>query len=67
MRIQVIIGKNHDALCLICVHMLVFTGADEVKSHLFFKPIHWRSLLLQKAEFVPHLDNPEDTSYFDRE
>ncbi|XP_065185243.1 microtubule-associated serine/threonine-protein kinase 3-like isoform X2 [Sycon ciliatum] len=40
-------------------------GPDDVKKHFFFQPVDWRTLLLQKAEFVPHLDNPEDTSYFD--
>ncbi|XP_050725655.1 microtubule-associated serine/threonine-protein kinase 3-like isoform X6 [Eriocheir sinensis] len=40
-------------------------GAMEVKEHIFFLPIDWDSLLRQKAEFVPQLDNEEDTSYFD--
>lgn len=42
-------------------------GAIEVKEHIFFLPIDWDSLLRQKAEFVPQLDNEEDTSYFDSE
>ncbi|XP_046356906.2 microtubule-associated serine/threonine-protein kinase 3-like isoform X5 [Haliotis rufescens] len=41
------------------------TGAQEVKEHLFFMGLNWESLLRQKAEFVPQLDDDEDTSYFD--
>ncbi|XP_018325560.1 microtubule-associated serine/threonine-protein kinase 3 isoform X2 [Agrilus planipennis] len=40
-------------------------GAHEVKEHLYFKGLDWNSLLRQKAEFVPQLENDEDTSYFD--
>lgn len=40
-------------------------GAAEVKVHEFFEHVNWTSLLRQKAEFVPVLDNEEDTSYFD--
>lgn len=40
-------------------------GAHEVKEHPFFGDVDWDSLLRQKAEFVPHLENEEDTSYFD--
>ncbi|XP_077548948.1 microtubule-associated serine/threonine-protein kinase 3-like isoform X5 [Haemaphysalis longicornis] len=40
-------------------------GAHEVKEHPFFGDVDWDSLLRQKAEFVPHLENDEDTSYFD--
>jgi microtubule-associated serine/threonine kinase len=42
-------------------------GAQEVKVHYFFENIDWNGLLRQKAEFVPQLDNDEDTSYFDSE
>ena len=38
----------------------------EVKEHELFQDIDWTSLLRQKVEFVPNLDNEEDTSYFDR-
>ena len=41
------------------------TGAHEVKEHPFFYGINWDALLRQKAEFVPQLDNEDDTSYFD--
>ncbi|KAL5289816.1 MAST4 family protein [Megaselia abdita] len=40
-------------------------GAGEVKNHGYFIGIDWNSLLRQKAEFVPQLENEEDTSYFD--
>uniref|UniRef100_A0A8C5H9S8 non-specific serine/threonine protein kinase n=1 Tax=Gouania willdenowi TaxID=441366 RepID=A0A8C5H9S8_GOUWI len=40
-------------------------GAYEVKQHPFFTELDWNSLLRQKAEFVPHLESEEDTSYFD--
>ncbi|XP_065834471.1 microtubule-associated serine/threonine-protein kinase 3-like isoform X3 [Oscarella lobularis] len=40
-------------------------GEAGVKAHRFFKNVDWRSLLLQKAAFVPQLENEEDTSYFD--
>lgn len=42
-------------------------GANEVKSHEFFDNLDWTSLLRQKAQFIPALDNDEDTSYFDSE
>lgn len=40
-------------------------GAQEVKDHIYFDGLDWEGLLRQKAEFVPELDNEEDTSYFD--
>uniref|UniRef100_A0A8C9WE58 non-specific serine/threonine protein kinase n=1 Tax=Scleropages formosus TaxID=113540 RepID=A0A8C9WE58_SCLFO len=40
-------------------------GAAEVKEHSFFSNLDWNSLLRQKAEFIPHLESEEDTSYFD--
>ncbi|XP_017770613.1 PREDICTED: microtubule-associated serine/threonine-protein kinase 3 isoform X2 [Nicrophorus vespilloides] len=41
------------------------SGAQEVKEHVYFASLDWNSLLRQKAEFVPQLENEEDTSYFD--
>ena len=38
-----------------------------MKEHPFFDSLNWESILRQKAEFVPQLDNEEDTSYFDSE
>lgn len=42
-------------------------GAHECKEHVYFAGMDWNSLLRQKAEFVPQLNNDEDTSYFDSE
>ncbi|XP_024361260.1 probable serine/threonine protein kinase IRE3 [Physcomitrium patens] len=39
-------------------------GAAEVKAHPFFKDINWDTLAMQKAAFVPSVDNIHDTSYF---
>lgn len=36
-----------------------------MKQHSFFTELDWNSLLRQKAEFIPHLESEEDTSYFD--
>ena len=36
-----------------------------MKFHIFFDGLDWDGLLRQKAEFIPHLDNEEDTSHFD--
>ncbi|KAF9919614.1 hypothetical protein FBU30_010758 [Linnemannia zychae] len=44
---------------------LGFTGADEVKNHLFFKGINWDTLLSERPAFVPAPANIEDTEYFD--
>ncbi|XP_018109177.1 microtubule-associated serine/threonine-protein kinase 1 isoform X3 [Xenopus laevis] len=40
-------------------------GAIEVKVHRFFTDLDWNGLLRQKAEFIPHLEAEDDTSYFD--
>ncbi|XP_053319257.1 microtubule-associated serine/threonine-protein kinase 1 isoform X2 [Spea bombifrons] len=40
-------------------------GAIEVKTHGFFTDLDWNGLLRQKAEFIPHLEAEDDTSYFD--
>ncbi|XP_043940682.1 microtubule-associated serine/threonine-protein kinase 1 [Protopterus annectens] len=47
------------------LHRLGTGGAYEVKEHCFFKDLDWNGLLRQKAEFIPHLESEEDTSYFD--
>nr|PNR34456.1 hypothetical protein PHYPA_024273 [Physcomitrium patens] len=39
-------------------------GAAEVKAHPFFKGLNWDTLAMQKAAFVPSVDNVHDTSYF---
>lgn len=40
-------------------------GGAEIRAHPWFNDIHWDTLLEDKAEFVPNLENPEDTEYFD--
>lgn len=40
-------------------------GPQEVKEHLYLADLDWNSLLRYKAEFIPRLENEEDTSYFD--
>ncbi|KAL6234769.1 hypothetical protein BDW75DRAFT_157686 [Aspergillus navahoensis] len=40
-------------------------GGAEIRSHSWFADIHWDTLLEDQAQFVPNLENPEDTEYFD--
>ena len=40
-------------------------GAYEIKTHPFLACIDWNNLLREKADFVPVLESPDDTSYFD--
>ena len=41
------------------------SGALEVKEHYYFQGIDWNSLLRMKADFIPQLEDEDDTSYFD--
>uniref|UniRef100_G1KIH3 non-specific serine/threonine protein kinase n=1 Tax=Anolis carolinensis TaxID=28377 RepID=G1KIH3_ANOCA len=59
---------QHLISCLLQTNPLLRLGAGgafEVKQHSFFKDLDWNGLLRQKAEFIPHLESEEDTSYFD--
>lgn len=42
-------------------------GAAEIKAHRFFEGINWETLIDEPRDniFVPVLDDPEDTSYFE--
>ncbi|EFQ28801.1 hypothetical protein CGRA01v4_10224 [Colletotrichum graminicola] len=40
-------------------------GGDEIRSHPWFEAINWETLLQDEAQFVPQLEHPEDTEYFD--
>ena len=40
-------------------------GAHELKEHFYFAGIDWTSLLRMKADFIPQLEDEDDTSYFD--
>ena len=54
--------------CLLVKHPLERIGAGgahELKEHMFFGGLDWSNLLREKAEFIPQLDDDEDTSYFD--
>lgn len=45
---------------------LGFNGAQEIKDHPFFRSIDWDCLYVEEPEsFVPVLDGPESTEYFD--
>ncbi|XP_061892867.1 microtubule-associated serine/threonine-protein kinase 1-like [Entelurus aequoreus] len=62
------LDAQHLISCLLQTNPLVRLGtggAFEVKQHSFFSEVDWNSLLRQKAEFIPHLESEEDTSYFD--
>lgn len=58
---------------LLCIDPLYRLGGaycgtvTGVKDHPFFDGVDWRTLLIQKAEFIPALDGEDDTSYFDSE
>jgi len=40
-------------------------GAFEVKEHYYFSTMDWNAILRMKADFIPQLEDDEDTSYFD--
>ncbi|SMN18561.1 similar to Saccharomyces cerevisiae YFL033C RIM15 Glucose-repressible protein kinase involved in signal transduction during cell proliferation in response to nutrients [Maudiozyma saulgeensis] len=40
-------------------------GAEEVKDHPYFKTIDWKNVYDEEPSFVPTVDNPENTEYFD--
>ncbi|TKA49939.1 hypothetical protein B0A53_06542, partial [Rhodotorula sp. CCFEE 5036] len=40
-------------------------GAEEVKAHPFLDGVDWDNLLLQPVDFVPQVNDPESTDYFD--
>ncbi|KAJ5085127.1 hypothetical protein N7532_009898 [Penicillium argentinense] len=40
-------------------------GGTEIRAHPWFSDINWDTLLEDKAQFVPNIENPEDTEYFD--
>ena len=40
-------------------------GSFEVKEHHYFDGIDWGNILRMKADFIPQLDDEDDTSYFD--
>lgn len=40
-------------------------GVDEIKNHPYLKDVDWANVYEEEASFVPNIDNPEDTDYFD--
>ncbi|TFK28852.1 kinase-like protein [Coprinopsis marcescibilis] len=40
-------------------------GADEVKAHSWFDGIEWDNITSSPAKFIPQVDDPESTDYFD--
>lgn len=40
-------------------------GAEEVKRHPFFAGIDWEKVTTTEAAFIPQVDDPESTDYFD--
>lgn len=45
---------------------LGFNGAEEIKEHPFFQDVEWDKLYVEETDsFVPVLDGPESTDYFD--
>ncbi|KAK4168737.1 Serine/threonine-protein kinase cek1 [Cladorrhinum sp. PSN259] len=41
------------------------SGGEEIRSHPWFRNLSWDTLLQDEAQFVPNIENPEDTEYFD--
>lgn len=41
------------------------SGGEEIRNHPWFSGTNWETLLEDEAQFVPNLENPEDTEYFD--
>lgn len=44
---------------------LGYNGADEIKRHPYFREINWFTLFEEVPSFIPTLDDPESTDYFD--
>jgi serine/threonine-protein kinase RIM15 len=40
-------------------------GGEEIRNHPWLQDLNWDTLLEDEAQFVPQLENPEDTEYFD--
>ncbi|KAI5474189.1 serine/threonine protein kinase RIM15, partial [Pseudohyphozyma bogoriensis] len=52
-------------LCSDTSRRLGANGAQEVKAHPFLASVDWENLLSGEVDFVPKIDNPESTEYFD--
>ncbi|QLG72874.1 hypothetical protein HG535_0D05830 [Zygotorulaspora mrakii] len=40
-------------------------GAQEIKDHPYFADVDWNRVYDEEASFVPSIEHPEDTDYFD--
>lgn len=40
-------------------------GSNEIKKHAYFNGVNWDTLFQEEASFVPSVENPESTDYFD--
>ncbi|CAL9733629.1 serine/threonine-protein kinase Rim15p [Monosporozyma servazzii] len=40
-------------------------GVEEIKNHPYLKDVVWEHVYEEEASFVPNIQNPEDTDYFD--
>ncbi|EGV66664.1 rim15, signal transduction response regulator [Yamadazyma tenuis] len=45
---------------------LGYGGSDEIKRHQYFNGIDWDNLFNEIPSFIPQLDDPESTEYFDK-
>lgn len=52
-------------LCTDARRRLGARGAEEVKAHPFLEGVDWDNLLKGPVEFVPNVEDPENTDYFD--
>lgn len=41
------------------------SGSEEIMNHPYFEGINWDTLFDEDASFVPDMDDPENTDYFD--
>lgn len=40
-------------------------GTEEIKEHVYFKDVNWSQVYHETASFVPNVEDPEDTDYFE--
>lgn len=48
-------------------HRLGTKSVTEIQQHAWFSPISWDNMRSQPPPFVPELDGPDDTKYFENE
>lgn len=44
---------------------LGFNGAQEIKEHPYFGDVDWNHVYEEEPSFIPSVEDPEDTEYFD--